>query len=38
VIITPHQAFLTREALQEIANQTIRQLDQSQVNVELATV
>lgn len=27
VMITPHQAFLTREALQEIANQTIRNLD-----------
>lgn len=27
VIITPHQAFLTQEALQEIANQTIRNLD-----------
>lgn len=27
VIITPHQAFLTREALQQIADQTIRNLD-----------
>lgn len=27
VLITPHQAFLTREALQEIANQTIKNLD-----------
>ena len=27
VIITPHQAYLTREALQEIANQTIHSLD-----------
>ena len=27
VIITPHQAYLTREALQEIANQTIHNLD-----------
>jgi D-lactate dehydrogenase len=27
VIITPHQAYLTREALQEIANQTIYNLD-----------
>lgn len=27
VIISPHQAFLTKEALQEIANRTIRNLD-----------
>jgi D-lactate dehydrogenase len=27
VLITPHQAFLTREALQQIANQTIKNLD-----------
>jgi D-lactate dehydrogenase len=27
VIITPHQAFLTDEALQQIANQTIKSLD-----------
>lgn len=27
VIVTPHQAFLTREALQQIANQTIENLD-----------
>ncbi len=27
VIITPHQAYLTHEALQEIANQTIHNLD-----------
>lgn len=27
VLITPHQAFLTREALQQIANQTISNLD-----------
>ena len=27
VLVTPHQAFLTREALQEIANQTIKNLD-----------
>ena len=27
VLITPHQAFLTKEALQEIANQTIKNLD-----------
>jgi D-lactate dehydrogenase len=27
VLITPHQAYLTREALQEIADQTIRNLD-----------
>ena len=28
VLVTPHQAYLTREALQEIANQTIKNLDQ----------
>jgi D-lactate dehydrogenase len=27
VIVTPHQAYLTREALQEIANQTVKNLD-----------
>jgi D-lactate dehydrogenase len=27
VIITPHQAYLTKEALQEIADQTIKNLD-----------
>ena len=27
VLITPHQAFLTKEALQEIANQTVKNLD-----------
>lgn len=27
VLITPHQAYLTREALQEIADQTIKSLD-----------
>jgi D-lactate dehydrogenase len=27
VIVTPHQAFLTDEALQKIANQTIKSLD-----------
>lgn len=27
VLITPHQAFLTKEALEEIANQTIKNLD-----------
>ncbi|ASU31952.1 2-hydroxyacid dehydrogenase [Mucilaginibacter xinganensis] len=32
VIVTPHQAYLTKEALQEIANQTIRNLDQWQNN------
>ena len=32
VIITPHQAYLTREALQEIADQTIRNLDMWQQN------
>ncbi len=32
VIITPHQAYLTREALQEIANQIIHNLDMWQQN------
>jgi len=32
VIITPHQAYLTREALQEIADQTIHNLDMWQQN------
>jgi len=32
VLITPHQAYLTREALQEIANQTIKNLDLWQIN------
>jgi len=32
VIITPHQAYLTREALQEIADQTIKTLDLWQQN------
>ena len=32
VIITPHQAFLTREALQQIAMQTIKNLDSWQAN------
>ncbi len=32
VIITPHQAYLTRESLQEIANQTIKNLDLWQAN------
>jgi len=32
VIVTPHQAYLTREALQEIANQTINNLDLWQAN------
>ncbi|GAC1312614.1 MAG: 2-hydroxyacid dehydrogenase [Mucilaginibacter sp.] len=31
VLVTPHQAFLTREALQEIANQTIKNFDQWQL-------
>lgn len=30
VLITPHQAYLTKEALQEIADQTIRNLDRLQ--------
>lgn len=32
VIVTPHQAYLTKEALQEIANQTIKNLDLWQSN------
>jgi D-lactate dehydrogenase len=32
VLITPHQAYLTKEALQEIANQTIKNLDLWQMN------
>ncbi len=32
VIVTPHQAFLTNEALQQIADQTIRNLDLWQQN------
>lgn len=32
VIVTPHQAYLTREALQEIADQTIHNLDMWQQN------
>lgn len=32
VLITPHQAFLTVEALQQIANQTIANLDAWQLN------
>jgi D-lactate dehydrogenase len=32
VLITPHQAYLTKEALQEIANQTIKNLDLWQLN------
>ncbi len=32
VLITPHQAYLTREALQEISNQTIKNLDLWQKN------
>jgi D-lactate dehydrogenase len=32
VLVTPHQAYLTREALQEISNQTIRNLDLWQTN------
>jgi D-lactate dehydrogenase len=34
VLITPHQAYLTREALQEIANQTVKNLDIWQNNLE----
>ncbi|RWY53767.1 2-hydroxyacid dehydrogenase [Mucilaginibacter gilvus] len=30
VLVTPHQAYLTKEALQEIADQTIRNLDRLQ--------
>ena len=32
VLITPHQAYLTTEALQEIANRTIKNLDLWQMN------
>ncbi len=32
VLITPHQAYLTKEALQEIANKTIHNLDLWQAN------
>jgi D-lactate dehydrogenase len=32
VLITPHQAYLTKEALQEIADQTIDNLDKLQIN------
>jgi D-lactate dehydrogenase len=32
VIVTPHQAYLTKEALQEIADKTIRNLDLWQLN------
>jgi D-lactate dehydrogenase len=32
VLITPHQAYLTKEALQEIANLTIKNLDLWQMN------
>ena len=32
VLITPHQAYLTKEALQEIANQTIKNIDLWQSN------
>ncbi|MGZ3822372.1 MAG: 2-hydroxyacid dehydrogenase [Mucilaginibacter sp.] len=32
VLVTPHQAYLTKEALQEIANQTIQNLDLWQNN------
>ena len=32
VLITPHQAYLTKEALQEISNQTIKNLDLWQNN------
>jgi D-lactate dehydrogenase len=32
VLITPHQAYLTKEALQEIADQTIANLDKLQIN------
>jgi D-lactate dehydrogenase len=32
VLITPHQAYLTKDALQEIATQTIKNLDQWQMN------
>jgi D-lactate dehydrogenase len=32
VLITPHRAYLTKEALQEISNQTIKSLDHWQIN------
>lgn len=32
VLVTPHQAYLTREALQQIADQTIKNLDQWEHN------
>jgi D-lactate dehydrogenase len=32
VLVTPHQAYLTKEALQEIADQTIKNLDLWQLN------
>ncbi len=32
VLVTPHQAYLTKEALQQIADQTIQNLDQWQQN------
>ena len=32
VLVTPHQAYLTKESLQEIANQTIKNLDLWQSN------
>lgn len=32
VLVTPHQAFLTKEALQQIADRTIKNLDQWQQN------
>lgn len=32
VLVTPHQAFLTNEALQQIANQTIKNLDNWQAD------
>jgi D-lactate dehydrogenase len=32
VLVTPHQAYLTKEALQEIADKTIRNLNQWQQN------
>lgn len=32
VLVTPHQAYLTKEALQQIADQTIRSLDLWQQN------
>jgi D-lactate dehydrogenase len=35
VIITPHQAYLTKEALQEIADQTINNLNKFAADVRL---